>query len=351
MRKKEMLSLVMEKSGFNYMVNRLRRILDSKQFTIITYHRIFDHKQILNYKFDDGLISATPEQFDQQLYFIKNNYNVIGFDKLINCIENNEKLDKGSIVITFDDGFEDNYYNAYPILKKYTLPATIFLSVDYIAKKKHFWFDEVVCILKKLSAESISQLNSEIGIVNKINTKNRTTIIGSVMHNLKRVDNSTRLEILNKLKVKYKHEIFQSDDKADDNQYLNNPMTWEHIHEMSKNNIEFGSHTMTHPILSSLNEEELYFELNESHNILNKKNINYVPVLAYPVGGNYAFNEKVKVCARNVGYKLACSYMPGRNMITNCDKYAIKRLPIEKFMGIHYVSSMLALPELFFDKK
>ncbi len=85
---------------------------------ILNYHSVFPNR---NY-------SLSPEKFEEQMRFLKENHYVISLSDL-------DKIDEGNglkIVITFDDGYEDNYLYAFPILKKLNLPATIFLTSDFV---------------------------------------------------------------------------------------------------------------------------------------------------------------------------------------------------------------------------
>lgn len=88
------------------------------------YHSVSD-------SFESDL-SVTVRQFEQQMVYLSENFNVISLEKAVEYIKNGDIPEKNSIVITFDDGYKDNYCNAYPILKKLKLPATIFLLVSYI---------------------------------------------------------------------------------------------------------------------------------------------------------------------------------------------------------------------------
>ena len=96
---------------------------------------------VLNYHKIDRMnipLSVSPEEFDQQMsYFKTYNFNVIGLDRLYDYLEKGEPLPKKSVVITFDDGYSDNYDNAYPILKKYGFPATIFVITSLVGKPNY----------------------------------------------------------------------------------------------------------------------------------------------------------------------------------------------------------------------
>lgn len=94
---------------------------------ILMYHKI-DREESLKNK-----LAVSPETFQRQMAFLsRNKYNVISLQKLAGLLKNKEKISHNTVVITFDDGYENNYLRAYPILKKYNLPATIFIIADFI---------------------------------------------------------------------------------------------------------------------------------------------------------------------------------------------------------------------------
>lgn len=105
---------------------------------ILIYHSI---------NYGEGTFFVTPENFSKQMeYLKKNNYKVITLDELVNSIKGKKSIRK-SVVITFDDGYEDNFKYAYPILKKFGFPATVFIVSDFVGKKTLFLtWDEVMAM-------------------------------------------------------------------------------------------------------------------------------------------------------------------------------------------------------------
>lgn len=100
-----------------------------RALTILTYHSITDRIH------PDETVA--PGEFERQLqYLIKNNSKVISLEEAVKHFQSDFEKISGSVVLTFDDGFADNYYNAFPLLKKYNLPATIFLVSDFIDSTK-----------------------------------------------------------------------------------------------------------------------------------------------------------------------------------------------------------------------
>ncbi len=97
---------------------------------ILTYHS-FDYRK--------SLLSVSPENFERQMRYLKDKrFNVISLGELIKGIKTGKKFSHNTIVITIDDGYENNFKLAYPILKKYGFPAIIFLTTDHIGVDKKF---------------------------------------------------------------------------------------------------------------------------------------------------------------------------------------------------------------------
>lgn len=95
---------------------------------ILYYHRVDD---------DDQRSCVRPQQFLQQMgYLSARAYHIITLEGLCHSLTSGEALPARSVVITFDDGFADNYTQAYPILQRFGFPATIFLTVGFIGTEE-----------------------------------------------------------------------------------------------------------------------------------------------------------------------------------------------------------------------
>lgn len=97
---------------------------------VLMYHYIEDTERA---KKDKRIV--TPQSFEKQMRFLKvNDYNVITLEEFAGYLKEKRKVPKNTVVLTFDDGHLDNYQEAYPILKKYGLPATMFVIVNNLSK-------------------------------------------------------------------------------------------------------------------------------------------------------------------------------------------------------------------------
>lgn len=314
MSKKELLTHILDISGLISLKLLLKR---KNHLLILAYHRVLPKPN--DFALDEGVISVSPDIFEEEVKFCKKYFSLINFEQLKNALEGITKLPSNPLIITFDDGYRDNYVYTFPILKKYDVPATIFLTVDYIGTDRIFWWDEVSYYMKKS------------GYCQKAD-------VDQVLRSLKIVSNKERIRRIKELKNKARIEL------NIDRQVLN----WEEIREMRNNGIEFGSHTMTHPVLSQLeNKEELKYELRESKRIIEDRLGKNVIAFSYPVGGENSFNEKINKNIKEAGYDFAVTYMHGVNNVNNgMDRYALKRLDLDQ-QSLMRFKAKLVYPELF----
>ena len=85
-----------------------------------------------------NMLAVTPGTFERQMSFLKrHHYNVVSLEELVSLIRDKKKIPAKTIAITFDDGYKNNYEFAFPILKKYNLPASIFVIVNEIGRPKN----------------------------------------------------------------------------------------------------------------------------------------------------------------------------------------------------------------------
>lgn len=97
---------------------------------ILMYHYINDEEPF------KSRLGVSPKSFEKQMRFLReHNYNILTLEELANLITQKNKIPLKTVVITFDDGYLDNYTNAFPILKKYNIPAAIFVVINRIGKR------------------------------------------------------------------------------------------------------------------------------------------------------------------------------------------------------------------------
>ncbi|MEM2153204.1 MAG: polysaccharide deacetylase family protein [Candidatus Bathyarchaeia archaeon] len=97
-----------------------------KAIPVLLYHSIGENKSIH---------TVHPKEFEKQMRYLKKNYEVKSLSEILDFVEGKDNPPKNVVAITFDDGYQDIYTNAYPILKKHDFPATVFITTGYCGRE------------------------------------------------------------------------------------------------------------------------------------------------------------------------------------------------------------------------
>lgn len=278
---------------------------------ILMYHRVLSKKELDQHYVQPGMY-VLDDVFDMQMRFMKEHFHIISFQELLNIWENkNFDETKRYCVITFDDGWLDNYTNAYPTLKKYDIPATIFLPTSYIGTNKSFWPDKLAFLLLKIATLSYKLPDS---ILSK--------------YPWLRDFHIDRIEsVINEWKVSTEQEIEHRIDEVAEALKLELPedrkiLNWQEIEEMSRDKISFGSHSSTHKILTNHTAEVVQKEVVDSLSVLRNQQINYLNVFCYP-NGNY--NDAIAEIVKDAGYDAAVTTKLGVEKGVPGNRFSLKR--------------------------
>lgn len=271
---------------------------------IICYHRINDNS-------NSYLRPMIVKSFDRQMQYLSKAYNPVSLERIIEHIRDGRPLPPKAIAITFDDGYRDNYENAYPILKKYSIPATVFLTTDYIGTSGVSHWDKVYNMLSQAKKGTIA-----------------FPILGNTEYNMPLDKKGIRkiVKVINRLDEKRREcvivhladQLGASVDKCS-SRYLS--LSWDEVREMSNAGISFGAHTMTHPFLTRISHERARKEIYLSRKIIEEQTGKPVRAFAYPAGD---FDIHTQKMVEQAGYFGAVSIIPGYNN-SKTDRYALRR--------------------------
>ena len=269
------------------------------QCTVICFHRVINDDTI---HLEDGPnrnLCVTKTFFENLLIYLRKEFNVISIDeiKYITHLKKNKRY----ICITFDDGYIDNYLNAIPILKKYKIPATFFITNDFIDHKGIIWWYELWEIL--LKSNYLEFIFQKKHYSFKLNDKKKKIksfyIIRKLILNLDISNIEHLFNIITKNKVQ--------------KSYSNYFMNWKQIIEIDKNNLfTIGSHTLSHPILKNETYEFVKKQMFFSKQILENKLKHEVKYIAYPFGRKHEANFREFKIAEDLGFEIGFT--------TNCKK-------------------------------
>jgi len=300
MKTKEIIKLFLYRYGF---VKNYHKLRNKNALTVLMFHRILPKTKAKSLG-ANGEWTLSPEQFDELLGFLSENYNIISYETLLDSLKAGSKLPATSLLITFDDGWQDNYEYALPLLKKYNLPAVIFVVSDVLDKISLFW-QEIIFSCCKLFPETLEEINRFFDP--KLNFQNSTQLIEYLD---KQVDETLKLKIVNCCQRYIPNE----------RQLLN----IQEIKELSRSGVTIGAHGQTHKKLGDLIYREQLSELTEAKSVLSTISTNYIGSISFPHG---SYNEETKQICNQLDYKIMFS------------SRAIINQSISSFLGRIHVSS------------
>jgi peptidoglycan/xylan/chitin deacetylase (PgdA/CDA1 family) len=304
---------------------------------VFNYHRIGDSSATV---FDPNVFSCDEEHFDAQLETIAARFRVINSSELLELIEGGAGITEPLAMISFDDGYEDNYSKAFPLLAARNLPAIFFLPTNFIGTANIPWWDAVAWLVRNTD-ENILQLRG-LGEPITVETVDIARSIRQVLRWFKGRPNTSSIEKLEELAVACNCEL-----EADAASALF--MTWDQAREMLNAGMDIGSHTLSHQILSDLNLDEQREELSRSKSILETEIGSEVSVLAYPAGGLDSYTRETARLARGCGYRAAFNFTKGGgyNPDPKANPFDLARIPVEnQATPTDIKMSALAVPKI-----
>jgi len=331
MGKKELLASFLNKSGSLRLVTKLV----STNLIIFNYHRIYTQPLLTQY--NEGVFAHSEDVFLAQMKWINNNFNIINEDELINILDGKVTLTGRNAMITFDDGYIDNYELAFPILQHLKIPATFFIACNQIEGITQPWWDQVSYLLKTSKNNKISFNGLEFHI------RDNTQFVEDTINDVLRVFKNSPVvdvpELLNSL-------VSSCETPLPEQACLNKQfMSWTQIKEVSTKNISIGSHTMNHNTLANLSEDEQREELGQSKYVLESKIEKEINSVAYPVGGPTAFSKVTTQIAKDVGYKIGYSFINGYYQNADINRFEIKRVELAQNTSLFKAQTIL--PSIF----
>jgi len=340
MSRRELLAKVIVRSGAERLRLRASRWgRCRRRLTILAYHRVaraYDYPWL-----DESLISAYPAQFEEQVSYLARNYSVLTFSRLERLWQS-ANLPENALIITFDDGYLDNYEVAFPILRRYRVPATFFLTTDYIGKRELFWWDRVYLWVTQTPKESLHlKVGSEFVAYKLGSAEVRRGVVRELLGLMKQVSDSERQGLLKQLAAECRVA------RCDTWNYQAT-MTWEQVQEMFRAGMEFGAHTATHPILTKVEDvERLRLEIRESKRQIEAHIGRKVNCFCYPVGLREAMDQRVREVLKEEGFCFATSAIHGVNMAGESDPLALRRLWITPQDRFEVFKAKLLFPGVF----
>jgi len=274
---------------------------------ILYYHRVNDERD----PFSPAISTAL---FEREMRFVAEHYKVVSLGGVL------DHLERGSggtvVAVTFDDGYQDNYLNAFPVLQRYNLPATIFLTTGSLDSREPLWFEQLAQALKKTVRVSI---DLEIDIPRRFWTRTQAERLdsnGNIYAILRGLPDSERQYWVSK--------ILRDLGAQDDAERGDVMLTWEQVRAMRARGIDFGGHTVNHPFISKLLPGQVNWEVSECKRRIEEELQSRADYFAYPSGREQDFGAWNKQLIRDAGYRAAVTTIWGMNY-QSTDRMELRR--------------------------
>ncbi len=276
---------------------------------ILTYHRFGREKH-------PAKVSAA--EFEAHLKYLKDHNSVISLDEMVKHLHGGIPMPRNAAVITIDDGYADAYEIAFPLLKKYGFPATVYAITDFLDGKCWLWTDLMRYVMLRTEADAVrvdcgpnerfeSELNDE---------RKRLELAGRINSRLKKLPNKKKDAKLKEIAAAFNVNV----PAIPPPEYA--PLSWENACEMDADNVRIESHTVTHPVLTNVGQASLDFEMQSSKKRLEEVLGRRVDHFCYPNG---SLDQSVRKAAENAGYRTAVTTSYGFNDPTT-NQYLMHRI-------------------------
>lgn len=307
---------------------------------ILRYHSIADFKDG-DFTYASPQITVSTKKFEEQIKYLSKRYNVISLEELALYIKDGKELPENSLAITFDDGYKDNYLNAYPILKKYGVSATFFLTAGCLNGKDILWTHRILHIFKETKKKEITIKTQEgLNTLNIETFKDKLNAIDIVNRTILRLDQSKREEFITDLSNKLEVDI---DRQENSRKYM---LSWDEVKEMRKGGMSFGAHTITHCNLPHCTYDYAKEEIEGSKVILEENIGKPINLFSYPNGTiQIHFNEEIKRMVKEAEFIAGVTSIDG--IVDNkSDLYELRRNGVGKDTKLYCLATELVVNKI-----
>ncbi len=309
---KQLSSLAVRSAAFSKFVTLLEQARGKAPhlLPVLTYHRV-DRPEARPALYP-GLISATPEAFEQQMAYLAANYAVVSVPELLDASRTGAALPPRSVMVTFDDACLDFAEHAWPVLKRHRIPVTLFVPTAFPDHpERAFWWDRLYHALTATPRDHVATPAGRFSLGTPA----------------QRLDAYKRLAVYAKSRPHAEamawieqicHELGAPPPEP-------NVMNWETLRRLAREGVTLGAHTQTHPLMNRVSLDEVRAEAVGSLRDLEREIGSALPIFAYPSGG--LSDEVVRLLERE-GFVLAFTTLPGINDMREVDPLRLRRINV-----------------------
>jgi peptidoglycan/xylan/chitin deacetylase (PgdA/CDA1 family) len=262
-------------------------------------------------------------------------FNVISAHDLVQWLSGGKELPPYAALITFDDGYLDNYTFAYPILRAHNFPALIFLTTEHIGTDAPFYWDMVAYCFHHTNRDQLTFPDGKTESWS--NEEQRDQVSRNWIESMKLLPEGEKLRYVQDLPAALCVSVPEGFFKK-------LMMSWRQVREMQAGGIEFGAHTLTHPILTRITLDQVREEIEGSKARIEKELGGPVLSFAYPNGQASDLNREIEQIVAEAGIRVAFTLLNGPSSLEEVkrDPYAIRRIFISYKHSLSEYAALLS---------
>jgi peptidoglycan/xylan/chitin deacetylase (PgdA/CDA1 family) len=330
-------------------ITRLQRKLAASKSLILMYHRV------TQLDVDPWNLCVNPGNFSEHLEVLQKYFLPLSLNDLVESFKKG-KIPSRAVVLTFDDGYSDNFNVAQPILEKYSIPATFFISTNCINEDQEFWWDELEKLIlssQELPEKLLLKINQNCytwqldkssnldqdqehwlgcdSATCKVSDGSRLALYYSIYEKLRPLSENKCRDALTNLR-----SLVGANFSA---RPSHRTLELQELLELGKKElVEIGAHTVTHPFLPAHSLEKQLHEIRESKTYLEEILDRPITSFAYPYG--FYDSETVNV-VRECGFQYACSTI-SEPVWRGSKNFELPRFGVENWNGDEFLKRLLS---------
>jgi peptidoglycan/xylan/chitin deacetylase (PgdA/CDA1 family) len=286
----------------------------SEALHVATFHRVLPPHELADYPLPQLVV--TPDELGWFLDFFTRHFDCGPLDTICERWKSGRGFARPLLAITFDDGQGDNFLHARPVLDRARVRGTFFVPTEAVQHQKLLWHDRVAYVVRawlRTRPERAERAGTDLGVAA---ATPRPALPGEIVERLKRVPDTVREHWIAEQVAALGAEPFPAWDRM---------MTFDEISKLASEEHEIGSHSHTHPILTSLDDAKLAAEFTTSRRVLEAQLGRPPSSFCYPNGDA---DERVSRAASSGGYLRAVTTAWGANA-PGADAFRLRRFDMQ----------------------
>jgi peptidoglycan/xylan/chitin deacetylase (PgdA/CDA1 family) len=263
---------------------------------------------------------ALRPALERQCDWIRRHYRPVSMREVAESLDSGNSLPPDSLAVTVDDGYLDFFTVGYPVFRAHGIPATVYLATDFLDHRAWFWWHRILYAFLHSSHSSVRCPILGYPLLLKSESARREGA-SQIIERAKSLPESERLALCNEI-----HDRLDVPLPPEPPTEWS-PMSWNQVRELCQQGVEFGAHTKTHTILSTVAgperlQEEIFFPKRR----IEEETGNPVLHFAYPNGKWRDIDDHATAAVREAGYRTAVTFQSGFNRPP--DRFLLRRLGV-----------------------